>query len=89
MSSRHAEHHGESGSHRSRQRPFVGLNAGGTVVGVTGRKCFCAHSVDIYVDVGHVVVPRARTLHRKGAQNNRFWLRASEVRPAARAAEWP
>ena len=61
----------------------------GIVVGVTDRKCFCAHSVDIYVDVSHVVVPRARTPHQERAQNNRFRPRPSEMRPAARAAECP
>ena len=33
---------------------------GGNVVGVTGRSCSCAHSVDICVEASHAVVPRPR-----------------------------
>jgi hypothetical protein len=62
---------------------------GGTVVGVTGRRCFCAQSVDIYVDAREVVVPHARKPHGESADNIRFLLRASGSRTdARRAAEY-
>jgi hypothetical protein len=78
-----------SGSYRSRQHSFVNLDAGGTVVSVTGRRCFYAHSVDICVEVRQVVVPQARTPRRESADNSRFLLRASGSRTdARRAAEY-
>ena len=62
---------------------------GGTVVGVTGRRCFYAQSVDICVEAGEVAAPHARTPHRESADNSRFLLRASGSRTdARRAAEY-
>jgi hypothetical protein len=58
-----------SGSDRSRQHSLVNLDAGGTVVSVTGDRCFCAHSVDICVEARQVVVPQARTPYRESADN--------------------
>jgi hypothetical protein len=56
-----------SGSCCSRQRSLVNLDAGGTVVGATGRRCFRAQSVDICVEVREVAGPHARTPHSEGA----------------------
>ena len=63
--------------------------SGGTVVGVTGRKCFYAQSVDICVEAREVAASRALTPHRESADNGRFMLGASESRTdARRAAEY-
>jgi hypothetical protein len=60
----------------------------GTVVRVTGRRCFCAHSVDICVEVRRVVVPQARTPYRESAYNSRScFTYAGSGRVARRAAE--
>ena len=62
---------------------------GETVVGVTGRRCFRAQSVDICVEVREVAGPPARTPHRESADNSRFLLGASGSRAdARRAAEY-
>jgi hypothetical protein len=58
---------------------------GGTVVRVTGRRCFCAHSVDICVEAR---LPQARTPYRESAHNSRFcFARVGLGRDARRAAE--
>ena len=78
-----------SDSYRSRQRSLVSLNAGGTVVRVIGRRCFCAHTVDICVEAGQVVVPQARPPHRDSAHNSRYcFALAGSGRDARRAAEY-
>ena len=57
----------------------------GTVVRVTGRRCFCAHSVDICVEARF---PQARTPYRESAHNSRFcFARVGLGRDARRAAE--
>ena len=74
-----------SSSYRSRQRVLVSLFSGGTVVRVTGRRCFCAHSVDICVEAR---LPQARTPYRESAHNSRFcFARIGLGRDARRAAE--
>jgi hypothetical protein len=76
-----------SGSDRSRQHSFVNLDAGGTVVSVTGDRCFCAHSVDICVEARQVVVPRARTPYRESADD--CDVRAADLSKRARAQRAP
>jgi hypothetical protein len=70
---------------------------GGTVVSVTGDRCFCAHSVDICVEVSQVVVPQALTPYSESAddsdvraiKHSEFLLRASGLSTdARRAAEY-
>jgi hypothetical protein len=77
-----------SDSYRSRQRSLVSLNAGGTVVRVIGRRCFCAHSVDICVEAGQVVIPQAWLPYRESAHNNRFCFPPGSSRDVRRAAEY-
>jgi len=78
-----------SGNYSSRQHSLVNLDAGGTVVSVTGDRCFCAHSVDICVEARQVVVPQARTPYRESADDSKFTLRASGLSTdARRAAEY-
>jgi hypothetical protein len=72
-----------SGSYRSRQHSFVNLDAGGTVVSVTGDRCFYAHSVDICVEARQVVVPQTRTPYRESADNSD--VRAAYLKQIARA----
>jgi len=58
---------------------------GGTVVCMTGRRCFCAHSVDICVEAR---LPQARTPYRESAHNSRFcFARVGLGWDARRAAE--
>jgi hypothetical protein len=53
-------------------------------MGANGRRCICAHSVDICVEVSEVVVPHAPMQQGVGADNSRSLLRASESRSGAR-----
>jgi len=55
-----------------------------TVMGADGRRCICAHSVDICVEVSEVVVPHAPPRQRVGADNSRSLLRISGPRSGAR-----
>jgi hypothetical protein len=74
---------------RRRQRSFAAnLDAGGAVVGVTGRTCFCAQSVDICVEAQEVAVLDPPT-HRQSADKCSLLLRASgSSADAQRAAEY-
>ena len=71
----------------ARQRSLVSLNAGGTVVRVTGRRCFYAHSVDICVEARQDVVRQARTPYRESADNSD--VRAADLSKRARAQRAP
>jgi hypothetical protein len=84
-----------SGSYRSRQHSLVNLDAGGTVVSVTDDRCFCAHSVDICVEVSQVVVPQALTPYSESADNSDVRaikhsdVRAADLSKRARAQRAP
>ena len=70
-----------SDSYRSRQRSLVSLNAGVTVVRVIGRRCFCAHSVDICVEARQVVVPQGTAALSRKCTQQPILLRACRVEP--------
>jgi hypothetical protein len=84
-----------SGNYSSRQHSLVNLDAGGTVVSVTGDRCFCAHSVDICVEARQIVVPQARTPYRESADNSDVRaiehsdVRAADLSKRARAQRAP
>ena len=56
----------------------------GTVESETGCWCFCAHSVDICVEVREVAVPDVPARQGKGTDNSRSLLRVSASRSDAR-----
>jgi hypothetical protein len=56
----------------------------GTVVGETGCRCICAHSVDICVEVGEVASPDVPARQGKGTDNSRSLLHVSGSRSDAR-----
>jgi hypothetical protein len=73
-----------SGSHRCWQRSVASFMPGGTVVGVTVRRRFCAQSVDNCVEAREVAFPHAPTPHRDSADG--ALLHASGSAAAARRA---